>query len=84
MRRQLKLTKQERQIENALIQGEYVSVHKKQFEDIAEAIARRKKDAVLNIRVNSEDLKSIKQKAKKFGIKYQTLISEFLHEVAHA
>jgi predicted DNA binding CopG/RHH family protein len=45
-------------------------------------LAARKKDAVLNIRVNREDLKNIKRKAKKYGIRYQTLISEWIHRIA--
>lgn len=49
---------------------------------ISDYIAKRKKDAVLNIRINSEDLKRIKQKAKKMGVKYQTFISEILHRIA--
>ena len=78
----IKLTKQERAIENALLKGEYKSAPKNEFYLIAEAIASRKKDAVLNIRVNSKDLASIRQKAKRFGVKYQTFISELIHRVA--
>jgi len=51
---------------------------------IAKAIEQRKKDAVLNIRINSKDLALIKNKAKKHGVKYQTFISEFLHRIAHS
>jgi predicted DNA binding CopG/RHH family protein len=79
----MKLTRQEREIEGALVRGEYVNVTKSEFEEIARAIAHRKKDAVLNIRVNSQDLKFIKLKAKKLGVRYQTFISELLHRVAH-
>lgn len=82
--RQVKLSRGERDIEQALIRGEYVDVGKSEFEAIAEAVAHRRKDAVLNIRVNSQDLKAIKEKAKRHGIKYQTFISEFLHHVAHS
>ena len=82
--RRMKLSRQEREIDSALIRGEYFDVNKSEFDAIAQAISARKKDAVLNIRVNSQDLKSIKQKAKKLGIRYQTLISEFLHRVAHS
>jgi len=82
--RQIKLSRQEREIENALVKGEYFDVDKSEFNEIAQAISARKKDAVLNIRVNSGDLKSIKQKAKRLGIRYQTLISEFLHRFAHS
>lgn len=77
-----KRTKNEREIENALIKGEFVDVDKAEFEEIAESLAARRKDAVLNIRVNSEDLKNIKRKAKKYGVKYQTLVSEWIHRVA--
>ena len=82
MKRSIKLTKQEREIENALIAGELVDIGKEELQQISQTLARRKKDAVLNIRINSQDLKSIKQKAKKLGIKYQTLISEILHKIA--
>jgi len=82
--RKIKLTKQEREIENELLKGAYKSVSKEKFDLIAKSLAARKKDAVLNIRVNSGDLANIRQKAKKFGIKYQTFISELLHKVAQA
>ncbi|MBI4431102.1 MAG: antitoxin [Candidatus Omnitrophica bacterium] len=82
--RQIKLTKEEREIEHALIQGEYKDVSKEEFDEIARAVALRRKDAVLNIRINSQDLRHIKQKARKMGIKYQTFISELLHRVAHS
>jgi predicted DNA binding CopG/RHH family protein len=78
----MKLSQKEKRIEDALIRGEYLDVNASEFETIAQAIANRKKDAVLNLRVNSEDLKWIKQKAKKLGIKYQTFIGEFLHRLA--
>lgn len=80
--RQIKLNRQEREIENALMKGEYVPVGKRDFDEIAQSLAARKKDAVLNIRVNSGDLHNIKQKAKRLGIKYQTFISELIHRVA--
>ena len=82
--RTFKLTRQERAIEEALMKGEYVDVPKEEFNEIARAITARKKDAVLNVRVNSNDLKSLKQKAHRLGIKYQTFISEILHKVAQA
>ena len=81
--RQIRLSRGERAIEDALLRGEYRNVGESEFEEIAQAVARRRKDAVLNIRVNSQDLKTIKEKAKRHGIRYQTLISELLHRVAH-
>lgn len=82
--RRFKLTRQEKMIEDALIKGEYVDIHKAEFEDIAQSIARRRKDAVLNIRVNSQDLSEIKEKSKRLGVRYQTFLSEFIHRLAHA
>jgi len=81
--RKVTLTKNEKEIEEALMQGEYIDIDKNEFKNIAQAIASRKKDSVLNIRVNGEDLKLIKKKAQQFGIRYQTFISELLHRIAH-
>lgn len=80
--RRLKLTRQEKVIEDALIKGEYVDMPKSEFKLIVDAITARKKDAILNIRVNARDLSNIKRKAKKFGIKYQTFIAELIHRAA--
>ena len=80
MMRKIKLTKEERWIEDHA--EELVPASREEYNKIVEALERRKKDAVLNIRVNSYDLKSLKQKARKVGIKYQTFISEILHRVA--
>jgi len=80
--KRLKLTPQEKEIEKKLLEGDYDPVDEKELHAISEAISRRKKDAVLNIRINRYDLESIKQKAKKLGIKYQTFIAEVLHKVA--
>lgn len=74
-----KLSRAEKAIESAIMRGEYRPVPKAEFERIAQALARRKKDAVLNIRINSTDLANIKQKAKKLRVPYQTLVSELLH-----
>ncbi len=80
--RNIKLTKEEKAVENALLKGEYASVSKKEFNEIAEALTARKKDAVLNMRISSADMKGLKQKAKKLGVKYQSFIAEVLHRVA--
>ena len=82
--RRIKLTKEEKAIEDALMRGDYISVSKEEHDRIAAALAARKKDAVLNIRINKGDLESLKQKAKKLGVKYQTFVSELLHRIAHS
>ena len=78
--RKIKLTKFEQSIEDSI--EEFVPIDKHEYEEIVKAINARRKDMVLNIRVNSYDLKTIKQKAHKLGLKYQTFISEILHKVA--
>ena len=80
--RKIKLTKEEQWFEDHA--EEFVPVNREEFELIKQAIERRKKDAVLNIRVNSYDLEHLKQKARKIGVKYQTFISEILHKVAES
>ncbi|MCB4791842.1 MAG: hypothetical protein LHV68_08140 [Elusimicrobia bacterium] len=80
--KRIKLNLQEKEIEKDLLEGTYTPVNKQDFHVISQAIARRKKDSVLNIRINSHDLESIKQKARNIGVKYQTFISEILHKVA--
>jgi predicted DNA binding CopG/RHH family protein len=82
--RRVRLARGEQAIEEALLRGEYVDVGKSEFEQVAQAIAHRRKNAVLNIRVNSDDLKAIKEKARHHGIKYQTFIAELLHRFAHS
>ena len=81
--RKIKLTKSEKMIEKALLAGEYVDVPRDEMMKLADAINARKKDAVLNIRVNSQDLKLIKAKAERLGVKYQSFVSEILHKLAH-
>ncbi|HLG18585.1 MAG TPA: hypothetical protein VI895_02075 [Bdellovibrionota bacterium] len=80
--RRPKLTRNESAVENALLKGEYADVIRSEMEAISRAIATRKKDAVLHIRINSLDLRNIKEKAKRLGVKYQSFIAEFLHRVA--
>jgi predicted DNA binding CopG/RHH family protein len=81
--KRVKLTKEEQQVENALLQGELQDVKRREFTEIAQAVAARKKDAILHIRVNSEDLRSLKRQAKRLGVRYQTFVAEVLHRVAH-
>lgn len=82
MKRKIRLTRSEQAFERAAARGEFRPVSQEEFDKIAEALARRKKDAVLNIRVNSEDLASIKRKAKERGVPYQSFVSELIHKYA--
>ena len=80
--RKAKLTKEELAIENNI--EKFVKVDKQEYNQIIQAVAARRKDAVLNVRVNSQDLASIKNRAQRLGIRYQTLISEVIHRIAQA
>ena len=80
--RKIKLTREEQWIEDHL--EEFRPVNRDKFNMIAAELAARKKDKVISIRLNSVDLTNIKEKAKKFGVKYQSYISEILHHAAKA
>jgi len=80
--KKIKLTKYEQWIEDHA--DEFVPLKGEEYKRIMEALERRRKDTVLNIRVSSYDLNAIKEKARKMGIKYQSYISEVLHRAADA
>lgn len=80
--KRFKLTRAEKKIEIALVKGEFRDVDPAEFDEIALAVARRQRQALLNIRVSTEDLQNIRQKAKRLGINYQTFISEIIHRFA--
>jgi predicted DNA binding CopG/RHH family protein len=80
--RKTKLTRTEQFIEEHA--DEFVPISKEELDRIKAALDARKKNAVLNIRIYSGDLDSLKSKAKRLGVKYQSYISEILHRVAHS
>ena len=77
-----KLSREEQLIEDELIDGKYFDVSTSEFNEIADSLRSRKKDAVMNIRVNKKDLQIIKETAKKLGVKYQSFIAELIHRAA--
>ncbi len=78
----VRLSKEEQEIENELLSGEFKPLKGKELEKIEIALKARKKNVTMTIRVNSEDIEKIKNKANKLGVKYQTYISEIIHQVA--
>jgi len=82
--RRIRLTKYEQSIEDAIGRGEYKAVSKEEDESIRRMLAAYRKNAVLHMRINSNDLSLIKSKARKLGVRYQTFIAEYLHKFAHA
>lgn len=80
--KKIKLTKEEKRVEDALLLGEYVKAPKKLSDEILKSLLARKKNYIMTIRVNSRDIENIKHKAARLGVRYQTFISEILHQVA--
>lgn len=82
--KKIKLTREEQEIMAGIERDEFVPLTGKELKNVADAIAARKKDATLTIRVNSQDIHRIKKMAVKKGIPYQSYISEVIHRVAEA
>ena len=82
--KKIKLTAEEREVEAEIERGEYVPVTGKELHELASALAARKKDQMLTIRVNSEDIRKIKKLAGEKGIHYQSYLAEVIHRVAMA
>ena len=80
--KKIELTKEERSIERDLLAGKYQKVTGRLLDEVSKALANRKKDYIMTIRVSSADIRKIKQRARRLGVKYQSLISEILHQVA--
>lgn len=78
-----KLDREERDILKAFDEGRLRRTRNaadqlKQHRAVAEATF--KKDARINIRLSSKDLRAIQSRALKEGIPYQTLVSSVLHK----
>lgn len=80
--RKIKLDAEEKEIMAAIERDEFVPVSGKELREVADAIAARKKNAVLTIRVNSHDIQKIKKLARTKDIPYQSYLSEIIHRVA--
>ena len=78
-----KLSKEEREILEAFEKGKLKRSKKaantqKRHQEYAEAMF--KKDARINIRLSSKDLRGLQKRALAEGIPYQTLIASILHK----
>lgn len=81
----LKLTKEEREIEEAIERGDVHSVpdvekEKARYQRIAKATLDKIKN--VNLRLSRRDLHQLKVKAARAGIPYQTLAASVLHRYA--
>lgn len=78
-----KLSSEEREILDAFDKGKLKRSKKaldtqKRHQEYAEAMF--KKDARINIRLSSKDLRGLQKKAMAEGIPYQTLVASILHK----
>lgn len=81
----MKLTKQERILEQSLDEGtEWKSRGKKgneKFKKLAQkSVSSLRKESRVNIRMASEDIARIREVARQEGLPYQTLMSSILHK----
>lgn len=78
----VKLSKEEKQLLNAVESGEFESVltKKRRSELVAAAKNTVRKDKRINIRISNRDLKAVQLKASEEGIPYQTLVSSIIHK----
>jgi len=74
----MKLDKIEQEVENNIL--DYKKVSPKNELKINTIIKNAKEKKSISLRVNSNDLYLLKQKAEQEGIPYQTLISSILHK----
>ena len=85
MKNKIVLDNYEKEIEEALLKGEYARVPgfentKKMFEEAARNYKELQASKSITLRVNKEDLIKIKAKAKQSMIPYQTLINLLLRQ----
>ena len=76
------LDAEEKEIMAAIENDEFVPVTGVELKRVADAIAARKKDMTLTIRVNRKDINRIKKIAQKRKIPYQSYLSEVIHRIA--
>ncbi len=80
----IKLNAEEKEIIKAIERDEFIPVSGRELKEVADAVAARKKDTTLTLRVNSGDIHRIKKMANKRRIPYQSYLSEVIHRVAQA
>jgi len=78
----MKLTKQEQELVHSIERGEWkATTNKTELRKYRQAARQMlKKDARLNIRISSADLKGLQKRAMEEGLPYQTFVSSLLHK----
>ena len=84
MARNVKLTKEEREIEKSLERGEWKSAPKgeaaRSVRSARAFVRTAKKEGRINIRIAGKDLALIKESAESEGLPYQTFMTSILHK----
>lgn len=77
-----KLSREEKELLEAVERGEFTSVLTESRREQLEAIAGNtfRKDKRINIRISNRDLLAVQSKASQEGIPYQTLVSSIIHK----
>jgi predicted DNA binding CopG/RHH family protein len=75
---EVKLSQEERDIEDNL--ENYVELSPKEYKHIDKIINRTKERKAITLRMNIDDLSSVKSQAMKEGLPYQTLIVSIVHK----
>ena len=78
----VKLSKEEKQLLNAIEAGDFESVltKKRRAELVSAAKDTVRKDKRINIRISNRDLMAVQLKASEEGVPYQTLVSSVIHK----
>lgn len=78
----MKLTKYEREIVEAIDRGEYEPVDdvKGEIKRLGEIARKQFKNKMISLRLPEDSILTLKTKAKKAGVPYQTLISMLIHQ----
>ena len=78
----MKLTKEEQDLVHSIERGEWRATTGKaelrKYKQAARQMIR--KNARLNIRISSQDLKGLQKRAMEEGLPYQTFVSSLLHK----
>ncbi len=78
MKTRFKLDPEEQEIEDNIDQ--IVSVTKEERKQIESLVEKARKNISISLRINCYDLDKLKERAKKSGLPYQTLITTVLHK----
>ena len=78
----MKLTKYEREIIEAIDKGEYEPVDdvKGEIERIHQIAQRQFKAKMISLRLSEDSIVTLKEKAEKVGMPYQTIISMLIRQ----